>query len=224
MPEQELLFDFKPKTSNLEFADLAKLRQNNSPSAVRIFQRRVALALLHRDSGKYCLIDQAIAQAKDHGISYVLCKISPEAKKFYSLAAAVAREKHRAISFLRLQPVTLTLGEEKQQQVLYGEFELEHQTAELVMLHFMKRFPRYGIMIIFGKEAYLGYRGEIRQEQIERSAIILPAVKDDFERYWLAFYRSQYIPERKNLRYLKRMLPKKYWGWVTELKEFGLEV
>lgn len=222
MPKQELLFDFKPKTSNLEFSDLAKLRQNNSPSAVRIFQRRVALTLLHRDAGKYRLIDQAIAQAKDHGISYVLCKISPEAKKFYSLAAAVAREKHRAISFIRLQPVTLPLGEEKQQQILYGEFTLEHQTAELVMLHFMKRFPRYTIMLVFGEEVYLGKSQEILRHKFKKKNLVLPTVQDKFERSWLAFYRSQYIPERKNLRYLKRMLPKKYWDWVSELKEFGL--
>lgn len=45
---------------------------------------------------------------------------------------------------------------------------------------------------------------------------------DEYEKYWFAYYKSQFIPERKNLRYLKQVIPKKYWKWVTELREFGL--
>ena len=178
-------------------------------------RRLIALALLHRDPNKYSIIDKAIGQAKEKGISYVLCKVSPEAKKFLRLANDVGREKYRATAFMRLQPID-------RHRVLYGEFEPQHQTAELIMLHFMKRFPRYNIMIVFNNEVYIGRNKEIFRQPIDRKKIDLPKEKDDFERYWLAFYRSQYIPERRNLKYLKRMVPKKYWRWVTELKEFGL--
>ena len=177
--------------------------------------RQISLALLHSDANKYAIIDKAIEQAKEKGISYILCKVSPEARKFMRLANDVGREKYRATAFMRLQPID-------QHRVLYGEFEIQHQTAELIMLHFMKRFPRYNIMIVFNDEVYIGRNNEIFKEKIDRKKVTLPKGKDDFERYWLAFYRSQYIPERRNLKYLKRMIPKKYWRWVTELKEFGL--
>ncbi|MDD5593869.1 MAG: DUF4130 domain-containing protein, partial [Candidatus Margulisbacteria bacterium] len=127
----------------------------------------------------------------------------------------VGAEKYRATAFIRLQPID-------QRNVLFGEFEIEHQTAELIMLHFMRRFPRYNIMIVFGEEVYIGRDNEIFREKINRKKVVLPKQADEYEKYWLAFYRSQFIPERKNLRYLKRMIPKKYWKWVTELKEFGL--
>jgi len=189
----------------------------SDPEAKEMFRREVAYALLHRDPAKYAVIDQAIKQAKEKGVSYVLCKVSNEARKFLKLARAVAFEKYRATAFLRLQPID-------QHRVLYGEFAIEHQTAELIMLHFMKRFPRYNIMIVFNDEVYIGRNKEIFREKAKPREVELPTAKDDFERYWLAFYRSQYIPERRNIKYLKRMIPQKYWHYVTELQEFDEEI
>jgi probable DNA metabolism protein len=179
--------------------------------------RLIALALLHRNPSKYAVIDKAIAQAREKGVSYVLCNVSNEARKFMKLARAVGAEKYRATAFMRLQPID-------QHRVLYGEFAIEHQTAELIMLHFMKRFPRYNIMIVFNGEVYIGRNKEIFQQALGQKKVTLPKAPDDFERYWLAFYRSQYIPERRNIKYLKRMIPQKYWRWVTELQEFDQEI
>jgi len=77
-------------------------------------------------------------------------------------------------------------------------------------------------MIILGEQVYIGKNKEIYQRKIEKRKIALPTVVDKYEKYWLTFYKTQFIPERKNLRYLKQMIPKKYWRWVTELGEFGL--
>ena len=212
---QTKLFDLPEKIPQ-------ELPLTGDPEAIEMFRREVAYALLHRDPAKYVVIDKAIAQANEKGISYVLCKVSNEAKKFMQFARAVGAEKYRATAFMRLQPID-------QHNVLYGEFELEHQTADLIMLHFMKRFPKYNIMIVFQSclpagrdEVFIGRNKEIFREKINRKKVELPKEKDDFERYWLAFYRSQYIPERRNIKYLKRMIPQKYWKWVTELKEFDL--
>jgi probable DNA metabolism protein len=207
----------------LKLFDLPATAPADDPPELR---RLIALALLHRDPAKYSVIDKAIEQAKEKGMSYVLCKVSAEAKKFMKLARAVGAEKYRATAFMRLQPID-------RHHVLYGEFEIQHQTAELIMLHFMKRFPRYNIMIVFNNEVYpptkdfggwvyIGRNKEIFKQKINRKKIDLPKEKDDYERFWLAFYRSQYIPERRNIKYLKRIIPQKYWKWVTELKEFGL--
>jgi probable DNA metabolism protein len=194
---------------------LADLQDQTDPETYRRFSRLVAHALLHRSQDKYRIIDQALEQANERGISYVFCKVSSEAKRFMRLANDVGREKYRATAFMRLQPID-------QHRVLYGEFETKHRTAELIMLHFMKRFPTYNIMLVLGEDVYIGRNNEIFREKIDRKKVELPQKKDEFERYWLAFYKSQYIAERRNLKYLKRMIPRQYWKWVTELKEFGL--
>lgn len=199
------------KTDLLEKLQL--LKAENDPKALKIFSRSVFYALLHKDNKKYKVIDQAIDQAREHGFSYVLCKVSYEAKQFVELGRQVAFEKYRATAFIRLKPID-------QHKVLYGEFEIKHQTAELIILHFMERFPTNNIMLVFGEEAYIGRNKEIFKKKIDRKKLNLPQKKDEFERYWLTFYKTQYIAERKNIRYLKKMIPKKYWKWVTELTEF----
>jgi probable DNA metabolism protein len=194
---------------------LQPLELTTDPEIWQRFQRDIFYALLHKNPDRYFVIDQVIEQAKTKGLRYILCKVSLEAKKFRDYARQVSFERMRAISFIRLRPID-------QHRVLYGEFEIKHQTAEIIMLHFMDRFPQYNIMLVFGEDVYIGRDHEIFKEKIDHKKIELPEQKDEFERYWLAFYKTQYIPERKNLRYLKRMIPKKYWKWVTELKEFGL--
>lgn len=207
--EQLILFN------NLEKKEYNLTLPSGDPTARKIFRREVASALLHRDPNKYRVIDQAVKQAEEKGFTYVLCKISAEAKKFRELARQVRWEYGRAISFIRLRPVD-------QHHVLFGEFEIKHQTAEMIMQHFIDRFPQYNIMLVFGKDVYIGRKNEIFKEKIDRKKIVLPEKKDEFEKYWLTFYKTQFIPQRRNIRYLKRMIPKKYWKWVSELKEFGL--
>ncbi len=216
MEQLNLFNDIKTCFHAEEIEDrLNRIKRAKDPQTLRIFKRDIFSALLHRDSNKYRVIDQAIKQAEEKGFTYVLCKISPEAKKFRELARQVRWEYGRAIAFIRLKPVD-------ERRVLFGEFEIKHQTAEMIMQHFMERFPQYNIMLVFGEEVYIGRGKEIFKEKINRKKVVLPQKKDEFEKYWLTFYKTQFIPQRRNLRYLKRMIPKKYWKWVAELGEFEL--
>lgn len=183
--------------------------------AQKLFKEEIFYALLHADCNPI-IIEKVIDQFQTKGPSYVLCKVSREAKKFRDWARQVKFERHRAVAFIRLRPI-------EQKHALFGEFEVKHKTHDLIMLHFMERFPNYTIIISFGDFALIGkdkqiYKGEI-DEGIKASRFQGIEVKDEFEKLWLAFYKSQYIPERRNLTYLKRMLPKKYWKWTPELTE-----
>jgi len=214
MSQLELFNNLESPTKDLP-RSLEELKKSSESEAFNLFRRNIFLALLHSDPAKYRIIDQVIKQAKVKGLTYVLCKISNEARKFRSFARQVGGEYHRSTAFIRLKPID-------QHRVLYGEFEIKHQTAEMIIQHFMKRFPQYNIMLVFGEEAYIARNKEIYKEKINRKKVVLPQQKDEFEKYWLTFYKTQFIPQRKNLRYLKRMIPKKYWRWVAELGEFGL--
>jgi probable DNA metabolism protein len=216
MEQLNLFNEIKTSFDVTEIDDrLNRIKRAKDPQTLTMFKREIFSALLHRDPIRYRVIDQAIRQAEEKGFTFVLCKISPEAKKFRELARQVRWEYGRAIAFIRLKPVD-------QHRVLFGEFEIKHQTAEMIMQHFMERFPQYNIMLVFGEDVYIGRNKEIFKEKINCKKVVLPQKKDEFEKYWLTFYKTQFIPQRRNIAYLKRMIPKKYWKWVAELSEFGL--
>ena len=160
--------------------DIQEIKSSADREAFQLFRKDLFFALLNKSPQKYRIIDQAIQQAKEKGLSYVLCKVSDEARRFHRLTREVGAERYRATAFIRLQPID-------QNNVLFGEFEIKHQTGELIMLHFMKRFPRYNVMIVFGEEVYIGRNKEIFKQTIHRNKVVLPKAPDDYEKYWLAF-------------------------------------
>lgn len=176
----------------------------------RSLSSNIALVLRHKDPNKDFIIERILKQAKEKGLSYVLCKVSPEAKLFCNMARQVLNEVHRARMFIRLDEV-------KERKVLYGEFLLEHDTIDLVMSHYTGRFPQYTIMLIIRPYVYISKGKEIFKEDIGDREINLPVVHDEFKQYWLDFYNNQYIPERRNMKLFQKNVPKKYWKYMFEI-------
>ena len=158
------LFDLLPfernKLSNLEVLEKTNFTRkelalstedksdSNKPAiftedrkAIQIFKNEIYYALLHNKKS-VDLIVEAIKQAEEKEISYVLCKISDEAKKMRDWARQVKIERMKAISFIRLKPIN-------ERGILVGQFEVRHNTEELILLHFMKRFPTFKIALFF---------------------------------------------------------------------------
>ncbi|MEA3494362.1 MAG: DUF4130 domain-containing protein [Candidatus Margulisiibacteriota bacterium] len=151
------LFKHKNKSYEDVVSDLSAMKVVSDQNGLEIFKSEIFFALLHHKPDRFTVVDQVIKQAEEKGISYILCKVSAEAKKFRSYARQVKVERYQATAFIRLKPID-------QHRVLMGEFEIKHQTGELITLHFMKRFPQYTIMLIFGEEVYMGRNKEIYKE------------------------------------------------------------
>jgi probable DNA metabolism protein len=132
------------------------------------------------------------------------------------LAWDVRREIHHAKAYIRLTPMEGHGEGYCNTPLLWGEFILQHETAPLVLQHFMKRFPGYVILLLVKDKAYAAKNGEIHETVVDRNAFALPVQRDEFLEEWLAFYQSQYIPERRNIKLMKRHIPKKYWGFMPE--------
>jgi probable DNA metabolism protein len=213
--DQLQLFEYKNDNYDEVVKSLSNSKINADKEGMELFKSEIFFALLHNSPQRFQIVDKVIKQVEEKGVSYVLCKISDEARRFRSFARQVKFERYQATAFIRLKPID-------QRRVLMGEFEIRHQTGDLITLHFMERFPQYTIMLIFGDNVYMGRNKEIYRETIKRKKIDLPTTTDEYEKYWFAFYKSQFIPERKNIRYLKRVIPKRYWKWVTELSQFNL--
>jgi len=178
-----------------------------------ILNAEIFFARLHNKFDKK-IEDKVLIESKEKGISYVLCKVSDSAKTLRNWASQVKKERHRGISFLRLSKIP-------GKNILYGEFTTEHKTEELIMLHFTERFPNSAILVKFKTKVLIAQNGEIYEEaEREITSPLVPEEIDPFEKIWEIFYKSQYIPERKNMVYFKKMLPKKYWKDMKELQCF----
>jgi len=183
----------------------------DNPDQYDEFLERIFYALHHGASRKVSVIEKTILQSMNKGVSYVLEKMSMEAVQFARLASEVAREIHQAKAFIRLVPLETP-------KILFGEWELNHETIYFIMKHFLRRFPEYTILLLTGTQAYAGQGSEIWEETIDRRQLNLPAKKDEFLDEWLTFYQSQYIPQRKNIKLFKKHVPQKYWKFMEEVR------
>jgi hypothetical protein len=178
-------------------------------------ERRLFFGLRHGGGDTAQVARAALADIARFGFPYVLNKASDAGRALASRARQVMVELHRLKGFVRLVPAKV--GEE---EISVGKAETLYHIGDLLALYFHERFGRYRIVLLIGRQAYVcAEAGEVLTDDAEpyREAL----ARDDFERFWLAYYGSQPIAGRTNLRLRRQRLPKKYWSWVREAAQFA---
>jgi probable DNA metabolism protein len=155
------------------------------------------------------LVVQAIGQALDKGYAYLVNRATKETKAFRERAHQVRLAWGKALGLMRF--VRVEQGREK---LLVGKCPVPYRIADLAIWHFVHRFPEYAIAIIAPEGAAVVRNGRLTWENPRPFEKVLK--EDTFDLWWQTFYKSQYIPERRNRRLAMRGVPKKYWAWVTE--------
>jgi probable DNA metabolism protein len=151
----------------------------------------------------------------------VLESVSTElARKAYKMSREVGGDIHRAKAFTRLKV--------SKKGILYGELKIRHKVEDLVARFFVHRFPSFIVVLeswrgcfIYGK----GFEDVVFTEdsmksvvdELEKKVNLVSNLENvDTEKVWDEFYKSQYIPERKNLSLFSKNMPKKFDTWETE--------
>lgn len=155
------------------------------------------------------LVAQVIGQALDRGYLCVANRASREAKAFRERAHQVRLAWHKSLGLMRFVRV-----ERNGEKVLIGKCPVPYRIADLAIWHFVHRFPEFTIVIVASEGAAVVREGRFRWKAPSLYEKFLR--EDKFDAWWQAFYKSQYIPERRNRRLAMRGVPKKYWAWVTE--------
>ncbi|MFW9867857.1 MAG: DUF4130 domain-containing protein [Candidatus Thorarchaeota archaeon] len=138
------------------------------------------------------------------------------AKKVKSMMKEVYTEAYRARQFTRTKV--------NNRGVLYGVVLLKHRVIDLVLEYFHKRFPK-SIICLFNehtkKTTIIDEKGEIRVfnsslkdtvEDISINRSIIPYFEDiqfSGEEIFETLYSSQFISERENKSFFKKMIPDK---------------
>lgn len=102
---------------------------------------------------------------------------------------------------------------------LYGPIEPTYHILPYLWLHFRRRLPqerwilhdvRRDVAVLFDGKIHWAngfvLEGENQESEKERQ----------IQNLWKSFYQSIAIPERKNPRQQRQMMPKKYWKYLIE--------
>lgn len=166
----------------------------------------VYYAVRYNARDRYGLVLQVLDQALKKGADYVLGRISPEAGTLLTRARRVCMELHRVYGFIRFHP--------SGNNTVVGRAELEHNTADLVLSYFARRYRENRIILLVNGQAHIWDKGRVTVTDATLFAPGEPA--DDFSAFWDAYYDSQVIEGRLNKKLARKHLPRKYWSWVPE--------
>ncbi|MEF9951866.1 MAG: TIGR03915 family putative DNA repair protein [Clostridium sp.] len=122
----------------------------------------------------------------------------------------VKSEAHRFTGFVRFKDIN---------GVLYGCITPDHDILYLISDHFRDRFKGERFIIHDNKrnKALINNMGEL--SIIEGFNIDnIDYSKDVYETLWISYFKSTNIKERENLKHQRGMMPKRYWGNLTEMK------
>jgi probable DNA metabolism protein len=153
-------------------------------------------------------------QADAYGVSYVISTVSKESRELYKKSRQVSSEIHRYISFMRL----IRSGDK-----LVGKAEFEHNTEELVLAHFKKRFPQKKIVLLSGAYAFVTECGGIKKESAMGYLKLFEKEYRGDDSIWQTFYDSQYIEARRNRKLALRCIPKKLWKSLSISEAYKLD-
>ena len=176
--------------------------------------RRIALMIIFnlRNRSRDCIpvIFAALAEALRYGPGYCICGRGQASAMFRSRSREVGSEIHRMMGLIRFE------------ETAEGDFvahpKLFHQTADILLRKFQLRYPNRRLVFVFPSEALCCEQGRIRRIEMQDLTPALLNPTDNFAALWETYYRSQYIPARKNIRLASHFIPKKYWDWLPEGK------
>lgn len=174
-------------------------------------EKQIELYRRHRD---YDIRIESEVLQQEAGL--VWAKATEESKELYNKARQVIREYDRLRSFLRF--------EISPHGIFYARIKAQHDIEDMVVSHFMQRFPGMLIVISSEKGCFIG-SGERPAIICVKSALseLIPLLEESLPRLgWLeklkdfnesmyeAFYMSQNIEERRNRKLFLRNMPKRF--------------
>ena len=139
---------------------------------------------------------------------------SKEARMISKMVKQIFRELERVKQFTRTKL--------NDHGILYGEVQFHHHIEDLIIEYFHERFPKCWLclkncqnrkcLIWKGKDKWFYSKDSIKENLIFLNNLrpkdpYFEDIQVDNEDMFNAFYKTQYIPSRKNPRYYRQMIP-----------------
>lgn len=146
---------------------------------------------------------------------------NPDTLAFKQLARKVSGERHLLLGFVRFQKTS--------QDIYFAAVSPRHNVLPLLLQHFAKRFADQK-WIIYDEGRQSGFFfdlenfHEISMDQAQRAHLregrldssLLAENEELFQNLWKNYTKAVTIKERTNLKLQRRLMPRRYWHYLTE--------
>lgn len=174
---------------------------------------RIHYAYLSEDPSCGPIVYQALSRLKEIGGQAINNYADPLIFPLLALYRKVARESHLFLGLIRFEAIS--------GHVYYATFEPTYDLLPILAPHFEKRLGNQPWIIHDIKRhraaLYDGHHFWI-QALNQPQDLLRSREEVDFKSLWQAYYHHIAIESRKNLRLKQKMMPKKYWKHLTEMK------
>lgn len=128
----------------------------------------------------------------------------------------VSHESHKMKGFLRFKELT--------NAILYAEISPTNNVLYLITNHFKKRLgSEYWIIKDVVRGIYALYNKKkilyVLEEDFQMKEIFFSEEEKKIEYLWKLFYQTTGISSRRNNRCRMNFMPKKYWSFITEVRD-----
>ncbi len=151
-----------------------------------------------------------IGELLDKGPRFVYTGAGESSRKLLRCCRQVTAEIHCFSGFVRLDVAA--------DGVLVGKAPLQHNCGDLVALSLARRNPGQPLALLSPTGNWFVANGNVAPltgpdySQVE---------DQELRQAWLAYYRTQFVPERNNPRHAARFIPQRYWAWMNEGQELA---
>lgn len=129
----------------------------------KLLRQEFAIALRHRQD-QYELCFEVAKQSLEKGIPYVTFGVSPAARLLKEVCKEVIVEVNRAKS-LRFS------AHPQSHSIYWTEYDITHDTADLILRYFSKRYPMRILLIYSRRMAYWWKNSEAFSEEINKFSL-----------------------------------------------------
>ena len=186
--------------------------------------RSLIYAFLSEKSGVEDILFNAINYAVNNRNHNVLKDFTNDAVlQISQLTKSVGREKHRMEAFIRFELL--------KDEIYFAKIEPDFDVLTLIINHFKNRYQdqkwliydlrrKYGVF--YDLENIEIVAMDIDVKLIEnKSEEIFSTSEIEYQKLWWEYFYHTNIKERKNSKLHVQHVPKRYWKYLTEKKNFN---
>lgn len=168
----------------------------------------------HRDPKKWDILYRLLWKLTHEEPHLLRIGLDADLLRCRQMVRAVRRDCHKMKAFVRFRKVELSDPDETASTRFVAWFEPEHLIVSRMAPFFKKRFANdHWSILTPDKCVYWDRKKLLFTEGVDKT---MAPKTDDFEHFWLTYYKNIFNPARLKEKAMVSEMPKKYWKNLPE--------